>query len=71
MTKFQIFYKRVLFYAVVMMGCLTLAIDFDRSSGSGVCMWMGILICLGIASFMSLKDLSDKDINKVIGIDVF
>ena len=54
-----------------MMGCLTLTIDLDRSSGSSVCMWIGALICLGIASFISLKDLSDKDINKVIGIDVF
>lgn len=71
MTKFQIFCKRVLFYAVVMMGCLTLAIDIDRSSNSAVGIWIGILICLGIASFISLKDLSDEDINKVIGIDIF
>jgi hypothetical protein len=54
-----------------MMGCLTLAIDIDRSSNSAVGIWIGILICLGIASFISLKDLSDEDINKVIGIDIF
>lgn len=63
------FLKGVIFYSTVIMGCITLGIDLDKTSNDVLFWWFTILCFLGITTWKICSGKTTEEIKEFTGIN--
>ena len=68
-VNFKNVVKCVIFYCTVIMGCISLGIDYDRTPGTTLLWWFTILACLGFTTYKMCANKTSEEIKEFTGID--
>lgn len=60
--------KGVIFYLTIIMGCITLGIDYYRTPGTTLLLWFTILACLGFTTYKMCVGKTSEEIKEFTGI---
>lgn len=61
--------KAVIFYVTVIMGVLTVGLDYDYTPAQNVVCWFLILGTLGLITYLMCKGKTNEEIKEFTGID--
>lgn len=61
--------KAIVFYTTVIMGVLTVGLDYEYTPFKNVMVWFFILAILGSTTYKMCKGKTDKEIKEFTGID--
>jgi hypothetical protein len=68
--NFKNIVKCVIFYSCVIMGCLSLAINWEESSSEAMIWWFMILSVLGAATYKICAGKSAAELKEFIGVNL-
>lgn len=63
------FIKGVIFYITVVMGCLTLCLDYDTVSFKNLILWFIVLVTLGFCTYRYCKNSTEEEIRYFTGVN--
>lgn len=67
-VNFKNIVKCVIFYCTVIMGCLTIGLDWDRTPGTNIFWWLMILAILGGTTYKMCAGKTIEEIKEFTGI---
>ena len=63
------FLKGVIFYITVIMGCLTLCLDYDTISFTNLILWFVIFGIFGFYTYSYCKNSTEEEIRSFTGVN--